>query len=62
MSRFKPVGSRNGRAKATESDILLVKQLLQVGMERRDIAEKMEIGLATVHRVAQGRIWTHVQP
>lgn len=58
---FRPVGSKNGQAKCTEEDIKLVRACLAQKMPRREIAERLEVPLDTVHKVAQGRTWVHVQ-
>jgi DNA invertase Pin-like site-specific DNA recombinase len=59
-NHFRPIGSKNGRAKTTEDDARLAKALLATKMPHKEIANKLEIPLDTVHKISQGRTWCHV--
>lgn len=47
----KPVGESHGRAKLTDHEIDLVRQLKEDGMSANDIAKKMEISKRYVYKL-----------
>ena len=57
---FKPHGSKNGRAKLTESDILLLRQLFNSGMTRKELAKRFGVSLRTIYRIVNQQTWKHV--
>lgn len=50
-------GTKNGRAKLTEQDVLAVKELLKLGYTQRRIAEMFGVACSTVCYINQGILW-----
>lgn len=53
-------GSRNGQAKLTEKIVREIKAMLNGGASSEAVAEKFGVSGATVNRVANNVIWSHV--
>lgn len=56
------VGSANGRAKLTEADVRLIRDLYKFdGITYREIADKFEVHFETIRKIVKGRAWTHIK-
>lgn len=53
-------GSRHGRAKLCENDVLAIRRLCLEGMKQKDIAEMFAISPQIVSGIHCGGIWKHV--
>jgi hypothetical protein len=53
-------GSRNGRAKLTEVDVLRAFEMRAAGMTQREIAAELGVGRPAVCRILSGKQWGHV--
>lgn len=53
-------GSRQGRAKLTESDIPMIRELHHQGMTLKDIASHFGVTHQNIRMIISGRTWTHV--
>lgn len=59
--RIMPCGEQHHRSRLTDSDALEVRRLRdECGWKLREIAEKFDIGVTTVHAVTSRRTWVHV--
>jgi hypothetical protein len=56
-----PRGSRNGRAKLSEWQIVEILRLYAAGVRVAEIAAPFDISPSTVSQIAAGRRWAHVQ-
>lgn len=54
------LGSRNGRARLSESDVLQIRAAVAKGLPRRGIAETYGIAIWTVHDIMSRRRWGHI--
>ena len=48
------------KAKLTEDDVVLIKQLLNEGLSTPVIAEKFEVSRSMIWRIKVGMNWKHV--
>ena len=48
------------KAKLTEDDVVLIKQLLNEGLSPPVIAEKFEVSRSMIWRIKAGMNWKHV--
>lgn len=55
-----PMGTRNGMAKLSESDVRMIKQLLQQRINRKLLAERFSISISTIDHIATNKKWAHV--
>lgn len=56
-----PIGSRNGRARLTEQDVVLVLGLLNEGvLTHAQIGERFGVKATCIGRIALGKTWEHV--
>jgi hypothetical protein len=53
-------GSQHGRAKLTEADIPVIRELLARGILLKDIAPLFNVSPETIGDIKHGRHWTHV--
>jgi hypothetical protein len=53
-------GSRNGRSKLTEAQVLDIKMRLQVGEPTRTLAAAAGVDKSVILDIKHGRCWTHV--
>lgn len=53
-------GVNSGTAKLTEKDILKIYRLVGLGRTRTDIAEILNVSVATVSLIARGKHWKHL--
>lgn len=58
--RYRAIGSKNGQAKLTESDIPLIRALLAEGLPHRVIAEKFGVHPGRISHIKLGISWCHV--
>ncbi len=55
------IGSRNGRAKLTESDVLKIRRLLLTGkVSPTDLSPIFGVSKAVVEDISRGKTWKHV--
>jgi predicted DNA-binding protein (UPF0251 family) len=54
------VGSKNGRAKLTESDVKLIKKLIHDGISQKEVASRFGVSRQTIGGIATGANWKHV--
>lgn len=57
---FHPFGEKSHKAKLTNHDARLIKELLNAGLMLKTIAEKFEVAAQTISDIKHGRTWTHV--
>jgi hypothetical protein len=53
-------GSKNGRSKLTESDVIQIKQLLSQGIKNKEIADKFSISKSVICDIQHKRKWSHI--
>lgn len=53
-------GSKNGRSKLTESDVIQIKQLLSQGIKNKEIADKFNISKSVICDIKHKRKWSHI--
>lgn len=56
-----PKGERNGRAKLTEKDVLLIRSRVFSGETQISVAEQFGVSNVQVRNIAMGITWGHVQ-
>ena len=54
-------GEQSPRAKLTEADVRLMRQLAAEGITQRAIAAKFEVSLACAWKVLQYHTWNHIR-
>jgi hypothetical protein len=57
---FPPFGEKSHKAKLTNHDARLIKELLSAGLTLKAIGEKFEVAAQTISDIKHGRSWTHV--
>ena len=58
---FKAHGSKNGKAKLTESKVLLIRQLFNSGLTRKELSKRFDVSLTTINRIVNRQTWKHVR-
>jgi hypothetical protein len=58
--RVPKLGVKNGRAKLTNNDILLIRQMLISRTPIREIAKKFGVSSTTIFRINHKLTWVHV--
>jgi len=53
-------GSRNGRAKLTEADVLELRRLRSIGHSIRDLMKQFHVGETATRAAINGDLWSHV--
>lgn len=53
-------GSKNGRTKLTEKDVIEIRKEINEGIDQRIIAKKYKIGQTTVSHIKQNQTWRHI--
>lgn len=56
-----PIGSRHWKSKLTESDVYQIKKLLCSGLAQKEVGRRLGVGHRTIHMIAKGRHWKHVE-
>lgn len=61
-TRFAPdvVGSKNGRSKLTEADILKIRELGKTNRSLQQIGNRFGVKSTTIFRVINHQSWKHV--
>ena len=54
------VGSKSGRAKLTEKDVLVIRELASKGQNYTQIAKLYDIHSDTISRIVRRKNWTHI--
>ena len=54
-------GSRNGRARLTENQIVQIRDLIEQGVPRKQIAEMFGVSVSAINHIARRRRWAVVQ-
>lgn len=54
------IGERNGFAKLTESDILLIRSLYSKGKTRKHLAHKFRVSSGNIWLIVTNKTWTHI--
>jgi DNA invertase Pin-like site-specific DNA recombinase len=54
------LGVHNPKAKLTEEDVRLIRELAKEGIKRKLIAEKFEVTTDTVRCIVNYETWSHV--
>jgi hypothetical protein len=54
------VGEGNGRAKLTDKDIPIIRDLLKSGVPMREIAARFGVSFYPIWSIARGKTWTHI--
>jgi hypothetical protein len=61
LGLFNPArGSRSGRAKLTEPDVIKIRELLSAGEKPLSIAGKFGVSDECIYSIKNGKSWTHV--
>jgi IS30 family transposase len=55
------VGEKNGNATLNESSIREIRELLNIGMSAREIAEKYNVHKTTIGCIRRGKTWNFVE-
>jgi len=55
------IGSRNGRSKLTEEQVVEIKGHLFRGIYQKTIANQYEVCIETISAIGRGKIWNHVK-
>lgn len=55
------IGSRNGSAVLTDSDIPQIHNRYMAGETIKSIAERFNVGRRTIQDIVHGRRWTHIE-
>ncbi len=58
---FQAHGSKNGQAKLTESEVLLIRQLFNSGLSRKELSKRFDVSLTTIDRIVNRQTWKHVK-
>lgn len=53
-------GSKNGRSKLTEDQVVQIKQLLLQGIKNKEIADKFSISKSVICDIKHKRKWSHI--
>ena len=53
-------GSKNGMAKLTEPDVIIIKRMIKTGFTDEDIANKFGMGKKSINNIRNKKSWTHV--
>lgn len=53
--RGRPIGQDHARAKLTNHEVDLMRDLREGGMEYRELAAKFEVSLSTAHNICSGK-------
>lgn len=58
------VGSQNGRAKLTESDVIIIREAYANHKRQKDVYElfKDKIAFTSFQNIWQGKVWAHIMP
>lgn len=56
----RPIGSRHGMAKLTESDVVKIRSLHGDGVNNRRISEAFGVHRVTISYIVSGKTWRHV--
>lgn len=63
MSRLKQgvyAGSKHPRAKLDESDVIVIKRLIRLGLNNTDIGRRFNVNNRTISNIKHGISWKHV--
>lgn len=55
-----PCGSKTGKAKLKESEVLEIYKLIKSGIENKDIAKRFSVNFRTISQIKTGRRWRHL--
>jgi hypothetical protein len=55
-----PFGSSHCRAKLYESDVIVIRELLSVGLSRRHAAEFFDVSVSAIQHIDENRTWRHI--
>jgi hypothetical protein len=55
-----PRGTRHGRAKLTETDVLTIREQYEQGTRLMDIAQRFGVSLGAIVGIVSGTKWKHV--
>lgn len=53
-------GSGNANARLTENQVVEIKRMLTLGLDRQDIADSFDVSKQAISAIATGRNWKHV--
>lgn len=53
-------GVDNGRAKLTPVDVLVIREAVKSGAERKTLARRYGVDPQTIGGIAHGRLWKHI--
>lgn len=53
-------GSKSGRAKLTESDVIRIRQMMSDGMTNKDIAARYPVDVSVISCIRHRKLWKHV--
>lgn len=53
-------GTKNGRHKLTDNEVIEIYNLMKLGMDYKDIAKEYNISYGTPFDIFNGRSWTHI--
>lgn len=53
-------GTRNGRAKISEKDVLFIREHYRNGMKGKDLASRFGVSVSTIKRIWKGENWKHI--
>lgn len=55
-----PRGENHGGAKLTEREALLIRRLVRAGIKGTDVAARFGVSQMTVSRIANNKLWRHI--
>lgn len=61
IKAFIACGSKNGKAKLTESDVWQIRQLSSSGVARKELAVRFAVSLTAIDRIVNNQTWKHVK-
>ena len=59
---FIACGSKNGKAKLSESQVRQIRQLSNLGVTRKEIAKQFDVSRTTIDRIINYQSWRHIGP
>lgn len=57
---FKANGSKNGKAKLTEFNVLFIRHLIKSGVARKEVAKQFGVSAMAINRIVNNQTWKHV--
>jgi len=55
------IGSKNGRSKITEADVIIIRSMAYTGIDYKDIKKHFPVNEKTIHKIIHRKLWDHVK-